>query len=1100
MNLKFYKIRFALFCIAATLILAFSSAPPTGNSGAPGDNLCTSCHANNGGFDGDISISGIPADPIPNTTYTVTLDVDVTSGVPVRGGFQLVALDNTNDAQAGTWSNTDSNSSIISGGSRQYWGHSPSQNFSGNNISFQADWTAPNITDDVTFYVSSILGNGSGSSGDKLVTLQEVVSITGSTPIVLSLSSTDVTCNGDADGTASVVATGGTPPYEYMWSNNDGVADLMGLGPDTYSVTVTDDNGSTEVGSIDVAEPNEITVDPEITSPLCNGSMDAIVLLNATGGTGDIDCDWGFIDGCDQDGLAPGMYAVTLTDENMCTTVEMIEIDETEAIVITFDVTPADMGDNGSVTATATGGTGSYDFEWSNLETDFNTTTSTISDLAPGMYVVVVTDGNGCITESTVSVMGSECTLDVNAFINNIECAGTNTGAIQLVVDGAVGTPEYLWSDMSTGPILVNVPSGNYSVSVTDGDCMVVLDNLVIEEPDSLMVTTLVRVNSSCATIDNGRITIGINGGTGDYNVLWSNGLMNDTIINGNDIIINLPDTLTELSVGTYSYTVTDSNQCEVIDSITIANGDILPPFVMLQEATVVLDESGMAPAIDFSQVDAGSFDNCEIDTIIFDSGMFTCDDIGINRVAVSIIDGNGNIGTDTASIVVMEVLAPEIECSQSSITTNSCEAIFYSVPLATDNCSVASVELVEGLASGSIFNPGETTVTYRATDDCGNSADCSFIVTINSDLALDAEIMDASCIGGDGAINIMASGGTPPYMITPFESASNLAAGNYTFTLTDSGGCELMQTITIEEMQSDIIADIISTGVSCAGDSDGFIDLTISGGSGPFEITGDTLGLSGGENTITITDANGCSLIEIFTIEEPEPITVDFSATEIDVCTGEVINLNLVISGGTGVYEVDTTVIDDVLIVNVEDSNGCESSVSSEIFIPLPLEAQVVEILPDNGSSTGSATISIDGGTEPYEIVWEDATGSVVGDDLIVSGLLAGEYVITVTDQNGCVTEFTIEVPLETATFDLDRENNVASIFPSPASNILQVHFSDIVAESLIVIDMNGKRVIEMDELYSNSELNIEGLSSGVYLMQLFYNETTYVKTFVKL
>ena len=111
MNLQKGKI--ALFCIVSTLILAFSSAPPTGRTGAPGDGLCTNCHGDTASFDGDITISGIPNNPLPNTTYTVRVDIDVTSGNPVRGGFQLVALDDTNDNQAGTWSNPDSDLSLI---------------------------------------------------------------------------------------------------------------------------------------------------------------------------------------------------------------------------------------------------------------------------------------------------------------------------------------------------------------------------------------------------------------------------------------------------------------------------------------------------------------------------------------------------------------------------------------------------------------------------------------------------------------------------------------------------------------------------------------------------------------------------------------------------------------------------------------------------------------------------------------------------------------------------------------------------------------------------------------------------------------------------
>jgi len=1099
--MSFYKVRIALFCVTCTLILAFSSSPPVGGSGAPGDGLCTSCHSNNAGFDGDISISGIPSNPIPNTTYSVTVDVDVSSGSPVRGGFQLVALDNANDAQAGTWSNTDSNSSIKIDGSRRYWGHAPAQNFSGGNISFEADWTAPNISDDVTFYVSAILGNGSGSSGDKLILLTEEVTIMGSMPIVVDLIATDVLCNDGSDGTATVAASGGTPPYDYLWDNGDDTSMIMNLEAGTYTVTVTDDNDSTNEGSITVSEPDNIFIDEEITGITCAGSSDAIVELNPFGGTGIISCDWGFSNDCSQDGLAAGIYAVTLTDENDCSTVEMIEIENVDPIVIDISTLPADMGSNGSVVAVVSGGGGVYDFSWSNMTTEDGVTVSTISDLVPGMYSVTVEDNNGCMQSASASVMGSTCTLEVDSAINNIECGSTNTGAIQLIVTGATGTPTYLWSNGSTNNIIVNVPAGSYSVTVTDDNCAEVLDNLTIVEPDSLMVTTLVRVNSSCATIGNGRITIGINGGFGGYDVIWSHGPINDTIIDGNDVIINLPDTLTELSVGTYTYTITDGNQCSVEDSITIGNGDLLAPFIMLMEASVLLDQNGSAPAIDFSQVDAGSFDNCEIDEIIFDSGPFTCDDIGIKKIPVTIIDGNGNISIDTATVSVSEVIPPELDCSQSSVVANSCEEIFYSVPLTTDNCSVMSLELISGLPSGSVFGPGESFITYRAIDDCNNSTDCTFSVTVNNDLSLSTDIMEASCIGGDGAVDILVLGGTPPYTVFPFENATGLAAGDYSITVTDSGGCSIEERITIGQMDSDLSALITVTDVSCSSAGDGSVEVMPSGGVGNYMITGDTDNLMGGDYSIVITDESGCSITETFTIADPDPIEIEL-LSELDTCTGQFIGgLDYSITGGDGMYVVDTiNTGGGFLILEVTDGNNCTGSLMVDTPEVLPLSIQVSDVIPDDGSQNGGLSVTISGGTEPYMYLWTDADGNQVSTEAELTGLAAGAYNLTLTDACGNMSAITFSVPLVSAINDLDADDKIATIYPSPATNVLNVKFNDDLATSILILDRNGRTLKDITEINKMTIINVQDISSGIYFMQLIYSDKTYVKSFLKL
>ncbi len=1101
MNIKFYKARIALFCITSTLILAFSSSPPAGRSGAPGDGLCTNCHSNNAGFDGSISISGIPSNPIPNTTYSVTVDVDVSSGSPTRGGFELVALDNTNNNQAGTWSNTDSQSDIKLNSGRQYWGHAPAPNFSGGNISFDAEWTAPNITDDVTFYVAAILGNGSGSSGDKMIITTEEVTITGSSPIVVDLSMTPVSCNNGSDGSASVVASGGTPDYEYLWSNGDDTPMIMDLESGMYTVTVTDDNGSTNEGSILVTEPDDIFVNVDMTGITCNGDMDAIVSLNPFGGTGDIECDWGFSTDCTQEELGAGMYSVTLTDENECTLVEIIEVEDVAAISIDITATAASMGNNGSVTAVVTGGGGVYDISWSNMIMEDGVTESTISNLSPGMYTVTVEDGNGCMQSATASVMGSTCTLDVTPAINNIECAGTNTGAIQLVVNGAAGTPTFLWSDNSTDNIIVNVPAGSYSVTITDDNCMEVLDNLMITEPDSLIVTTLVRVNASCASLDNGRITIGINGGLEGYDVLWSHGPTNDTIMDGNDMIINLPDTLTDLSVGTYAYTITDSNQCSVTDSIVIGNGDVLAPFIMLQETAVLLDENGMAPPIDFAAVDAGSFDNCEIDTIIFDSGTFTCEDIGIKKIPVTIIDGNGNMAVDSATVSVSEMIAPELDCSQSSIVSNSCEAIFYSVPLATDNCSLMSIELVSGLASGSVFGPGESLITYRAIDDCNNSTDCTFSVTVNNDLAFTADIMEASCAGGDGAVDILVTGGTAPYNVLPFQNASGLAAGNYNVTVTDAGGCIVEETITIGQMDGDLSATITTMDVSCAGAADGSVEVIPMGGIGNYTISGDTQNLIGGEYTIEISDDSGCTITEVFTINEPSPISVEL-ISGFDQCIGLILDeVELQITGGDGNYTVDTLLTGGgITTFEVSDGSNCIGSVTVDAEFIEPINISVTNIIPDNGSSSGGLDIAITGGTEPYDIIWMDAIGNDISSDQSLIGVSAGDYSVSVTDANGCVTTLDFTIPLETATNDLDSDNNIANIYPSPASNILHVKFNDAIANTITIIDMNGRQLNVINDVNEKTLIDVETMSPGVYLLQLIYEDKTYVKSFLKL
>ncbi|MBT8191590.1 MAG: hypothetical protein KJO29_14255, partial [Bacteroidia bacterium] len=118
------------FIIVAILFLSFSGQHPAGNTGAPGDGICSNCHGGGGGgFDGDIDISGIPSTVTPNTTYNVTMTLNASTGSPVRGGFQVVALQHANDNNAGDWTNNGGGSSLLTQGGREYFGHNPAQFF-----------------------------------------------------------------------------------------------------------------------------------------------------------------------------------------------------------------------------------------------------------------------------------------------------------------------------------------------------------------------------------------------------------------------------------------------------------------------------------------------------------------------------------------------------------------------------------------------------------------------------------------------------------------------------------------------------------------------------------------------------------------------------------------------------------------------------------------------------------------------------------------------------------------------------------------------------------------------------------------------------------
>lgn len=1102
---------FAVFA-AAILFISFSSQHPTGRTGAPGDGLCSDCHGGSGGgFDGDVTISGLPSNATPGQVYNLTVDVDVTAGSPTRAGFQILAIRNADDSQAGTWSNNSASSSFRTGSNgRIYFGHNPAVNFGGgSNVSWDADWEAPAINDDVTFYMVSILGNGGGSGGDKFIMNQMSTTIEVTDPIEIDfVNIIGATCNGLDNGSATASVSGGTAPYSYAWDNGDDTETGMNLDGGSHAVTVTDSDGTMMVGMVTIPEPDAINIDPQVENISCFGEEDGFVDLNAFGGTGALTCEWGGSvgEGCEQEDLEAGIYFVTVTDENSCDNIFEIEIEEPAELLVNLsssDVTS--LGNDGTASGRAAGGTAPFEFEWSNGVSSMGNS-SMIDGLTVGTYSVTVTDANGCMATGSVMVSGVDCNLLITSTIVDVNCFGESSGQVLLTASGISSGATFTWSNGATTSSLMGVPAGTYDVTVTENaNCMDILTGLTVGEPDSLQVAVTLLANPACSNAMNGRINVAIAGGVEGYDLLWSNGLTNDTTIVGLDTMINLPDTLSQLSVGTYAYTLTDANGCTVMDSITLNNSDILPPTILLQEGTIVLDESGAAEEADFSLVDTGTFDNCELGEIQFNTGIFSCDDIGIQTYEVVVFDTNGNSATAEASIVVLEMTPPVIDCSASAVTVNTCGAVDYPTPTATDNCDIPIITLTDGLPTGSSFPVGTSTITYSAVDECGNMSSCSFDVTVNNDLTASFTVVDATCAGDPGSISPNISGGSSPYTIEPSDLTS-LAAGIYEIIITDSNGCVYTESVLVDQANNNLDLLIATTDVTCFGDIDGSVTVEVTGGSGnysiDFESGVDPTSLAAGSYNVTVTDdADGCVVTATFDILEPEAIEIVTLEVETDACTGEITNLEIDVSGGIQPFNADTEVIGNIVTFTLTDANGCAISENIEQMLILDILAiESADVTDSDPTNNGAIDITPTGGTAPYSYSWIDALGNEISTTEDVAGLAAGQYTVMITDAIGCNISETYTVDMVSSVVDLDKSNDRVKVYPNPSSDFITLEFIDNTPTAVSVIDAQGRTVQNIKALSSKTNLNISDFNSGIYVLRLQYEELVVVKTFFKM
>ncbi|NJM79932.1 MAG: T9SS type A sorting domain-containing protein [Flavobacterium sp.] len=293
----------------------------------------------------------------------------------------------------------------------------------------------------------------------------------------------NVTCNGAANGAASVVpATGGVGPYTYNWTpgnpTGDGTTSVTGLTAGTWTCTVTDANSCTTAVNFTITQPTALALTPASqTNIACNGGSNGAAAVNvATGGAGGYTYNWTpgnpTGDGTTSvTGLTAGTWTCTVTDANGCTTAVNFTITQPTALVATaiVDNNASCNGlADGGATASATGGTSPYTYAWSN-----GATTASITGIVAGTYNVTITDGNGCTDMASVTI------TQPSAIDNTI--SENSTGI--LTANASDSGMTYQWYEcpntLLTGETNQNfTPTslGDYKVSISFNGCTVESD------------------------------------------------------------------------------------------------------------------------------------------------------------------------------------------------------------------------------------------------------------------------------------------------------------------------------------------------------------------------------------------------------------------------------------------------------------------------------------------------------------------------------------------------------------------------------------------------------------------------------------------------
>ncbi len=387
-----------------------------------------------------------------------------------------------------------------------------------------------------------------------------------SKPIVTLAGTTDITCNGLNNGSIDINISGGVQPYSYSWSSGQTTQNISSLAPGVYSVTVTDANGCTGTVSTTIIQPPALVLqNVSVTNVLCKGDNTGEVVMNVSGGTGQITWQWqGNISiGPTASNLSAGTYSVTVTDQNSCTQSTQISVTEPQQVLSSSAtvVQPTCGLQNGSITLNVSGGTGPYNYNW----TPSVSVGSGAQNLSAGVYGIVITDANGCtfsITEQLQSANAPAITLQQ---ITHVLCNGGSNGSVAVNVSGGQPPYSYLWSDGSSGSGLLNASAGVYTLTVTDQAGCQSSYQTTINEPLLLQVSI-----PGPFTICQGgsvQITLNASGGTAPYTYQWSDGSIGSSI------------SAAPVNTTSYVVTITDANGC--IATSSSSSVSVRPPLAL---------------------------------------------------------------------------------------------------------------------------------------------------------------------------------------------------------------------------------------------------------------------------------------------------------------------------------------------------------------------------------------------------------------------------------------------------------------------------------------------------------------------------------------